>query len=451
MSVGFQTLRRLFWLIALSITAGALSAGELTGIRLSSGPEGTRIVLDLDHAASHRLFELADPNRIVIDLPQTAASASLSLPVPKGKVRAVRTGARPGGELRVVFDLTTSTDPQSFLLPPEGSSGHRLVVDLSDAAAATATALAATPTAAPVRRLTETYTGRDLVIVVDAGHGGRDPGATGPRGVREKDVVLEIARRLAGFIDAQPGLKAVLVRDDDRFVALNDRLRIAREARADLFISIHADSLARGNAEGATVFALDTGRASSETAKRLADRENAADLLGGVSISDKDDVLARVLLDLSQNVAISKSIDAGEEVIARLSGVTTMRKMTVEQGSFLVLTSPDIPSVFVETAYISNPREESNLRDPAFQNMFAHALFAGVLDYFRTNSPPDSYLAHNPPADMRGPIRHVIARGETLSEIAERYRISLRELRRTNQINGDVIRIGQVLTIPTNG
>lgn len=439
--MGFQQVRRLSWLIALSIAPGALSAGELTGVRLASDPTATRIVLDLTHAPDYRLFELANPHRIVIDLPDTAANQSLQLPVPKGMVRSVRTGAREAGELRVVFDLAEGANPNSFFLPPEGSAGHRLVVDLTSRPATTPT----------VRRIVQQDTGRDLVIVVDAGHGGRDPGATGPRGVREKDVVLGIARQLATFIDGQPGMKAVLVRNGDHFVALNDRLRIAREAQADLFISIHADALARGSAEGATVFTLDTRRASSESAKLLADRENAADLVGGLSISDKSDVLARVLVDLSLQAAMHESSIAAESVIARLSGVTTMRKTTVESGNFLVLTSPDIPSVFVESAYISNPREEANLRDPAFQTIFAHALFAGILDYFRLNPTPGTRLAHNPPPVIAPPIRHTIARGETLSEIAERYRISLRELRRTNQISGDVIRIGQVLTIPTSG
>ena len=411
------------------------------GIRLSSDPAATRIVLDLDHAAGYQQFALSDPSRVVIDLPNTVASSALRLPLPKGVVRAVRTGPRPEGVLRVVFDLSRNAELNSFPLPPDGTSGHRIVIDLSDSR----------PTAAPTRRIVETTSDRDTIVVVDAGHGGRDPGATGPHGVREKDVVLDIATRLAGFIDAQPGFKAVLVRDDDRFVALGDRVRIAREARADLFISIHADALARGNAAGATVFTLDMNRASSESARLLADRENAADLAGGVSIADQTPDVARILLDLSQQYAISKSNDAGQDVIARLSQVTTMRKTTVEQGNFLVLTSPDIPSVFVETAYITNPREEANLRDPAFQTIFAHALFAGILDYFRTNPPRGSYLARNPPPVVTPPIRHVIARGETLSEIAERYRISLRELRRTNQINGDVIRIGQVLTIPATG
>ena len=441
MAVGFQRLRPFSLLVALSIAPGLLFAGELTGIRLSSSPLSTRIVLDLNQAASHRLFELNDPNRIVVDLPQTSAAASLRLPVPKGRVSAVRTGLRPGGELRVVIDLTAQAASKSFLLEAENGSGHRLVIDLTEPARA----------ASVSRRITEQYTGRDLVVAIDAGHGGHDPGTSGRNGTKEKEIVLQIARRLASLVNEQRGLKAVLIRDSDRYVYLKDRLQVAHEVQADLFISIHADSNPNRKVEGATVYSIQTGRAASETAKRLADRENAGELIGGIRLADEDAVLARVLLELSQNISISKSIAFGERVIDRLASVTTMHKTTVEQGNFIVLTSPDIPSVLIETAFLSNPREESNLRDSTYQQVLAQAMFAGILDYFRTNSPSDSYLAHNPPLEQRTPIRHVISRGETLSQIAERYRISLRELRRSNAINGDVIRIGQVLTIPTTG
>jgi N-acetylmuramoyl-L-alanine amidase len=419
---------------------GILFAGQLTDIRLSSGPVATRIVLDLDRPASHRLFALENPDRLVIDLPDTSASASLRLPEPKGRVRAVRTGARPNGALRVVLDLTGRAAPKSFLLGPEGAFGHRLVIDLSD------------PVDSPVlsRKTTEEYTGRDIVVVIDAGHGGHDPGTTGHAGVHEKDVVLTIAKQLARLLEDEHGIKPVLIRNSDRYVELGDRLRIAHEAQADLFVSIHADWNENRNVKGATVYSIATGRAASETAKRLADRENAGELIGGVSLSDKDDVLARVLLDVAQGWSIGMSNVAGQRVIDRLSSITTMLKPTVQQGNLYVLTSPDIPSLLVETAFLSNPKEESRLRDPGYQKIFARALFAGILDYFRTNAPPESYLAHNPPPEDRGPIRHVIARGETLSEIAEHYRVSLRELRRTNAINGDIIRIGQVLTIPTS-
>jgi N-acetylmuramoyl-L-alanine amidase len=439
MFVGFQRVRRLFWLVALAIAPGLLSAGQLTGVRLSSGPVSTRIVLDLDQAASHSLFELTDPNRIVIDLPHTDASSSLRLPVPKGRVRSVRTGTRPGGELRVVLDLTGPAASKSFLLEPDGEFGHRLVVDLSEPAA----------TGTPRRVLTEQYTGRDIIVVIDAGHGGKDTGALGRSGLREKDVTLDIAKRLAALVQQTTGFTPVLVRRDDTFVTLDDRLNIARGAQADFFVSIHADANRDRGLRGATVYSIESKRAAYEQRERLADRANAADLIGGVSISDKDEMLARVLLDLSQKASMSNSLTAGNYMIEHLSRVTSIRKQSVQEGSYAVLTSPDIPSLLVETAFVSNSRDEDSLSDPAFRHLIARALFGGLIDYYRNNAPPESYVARNPPPAQQAPIRHVIARGETLSEIAERYRISLRELRRANEINGDVIRIGQVLTIPT--
>jgi len=439
MSLGFQRLRKLSWLLALSALACVAEAGELRGIRLAAGPEATRVVLDLTSSASHRVFELSNPERIVVDLAGTSAATRLRLPEARGDVRGVRTGPRAGGELRVVLDLAQRVETKSFLLPPEGSFGHRLVIDLEPVAGKST--IRRVEAAVPPR-------GRDLIVAIDAGHGGKDPGASGPKGVREKDVVLAIARELAARIDRQPGLSSLLIRDGDYFVTLGDRVRKAREARADLFVSIHADAYRDSSARGATVYALSTRRASDEVARRLAERENASDLIGGVSIADKDDVLARVLLDLSQSAAISASMLAGERVIDQMGQVTRMRKSDVQQGSFLVLTSPDIPSIFIETAYISNPREESSLRDPDYQRALAGAVQTGIVNYFRNNAPPESYFAQNPPPLERGPIRHVIARGETLSEIAERYRVSLRTLRQSNRLDSDVIRIGQVLTIP---
>lgn len=438
MSVGFHRLKGLFWLVALSFGPGILFAGELTGIRLASGPLSTRIVLDLENSAQHRLFALENPHRVVIDLPGTAASSALRLPLPKGKVRSVRTGSRPGGELRVVLDLGAPANPKSFLLEPEGGHGYRLVIDLTDPG----------PESAPTRILPDRSVDDEFVVAIDAGHGGKDAGASG-NGVREKDVVLQIARRLAALINEQRGIRAVLIRDGDRFVELNERVRLAHEAQADLFVSIHADSSKSKSVSGAAVYSIDMGRAVSETAKRLADRENAADLVGGVRIAELEDDVARIVLDLSRDTTFIKSLAAGEAVIDRLSQVTTLRKSKVEPGRFVVLTSPDIPSLLVETAFISNPREAENLSSVAFQNSFAHALYAGIIDYAKAAVPTDSYLARNPPPIDLGPIRHVIARGETLSEIAERYRISLSELRRSNSLKGDVIRVGQVLTIPT--
>ncbi|HLF10912.1 MAG TPA: N-acetylmuramoyl-L-alanine amidase, partial [Gammaproteobacteria bacterium] len=279
--------------------------------------------------------------------------------------------------------------------------------------------------------------------------GGEDPGASGRKGVREKDVVLAIARRLAAEIDNQPGMRALMIRDGDYFVSHRKRMEIAHAAQADFFVSIHADAHRDSVAKGATVYVLSEKGASDEASLLLAQRENASDLIGGVSLADKDQLLARVLLDLSQSAALSASTAAGQRLIKQMAAVTQMRKMQVQQAPFLVLKAPDIPSVLVETAYISNLKEEAALRNPQHQAVLARALRAGIVDYFAANPPPGSYFALNPPQRPSAPMRHVIARGETLSGIAELYRVSTSSLRRSNSLRNDVIRIGQVLTIPS--
>jgi N-acetylmuramoyl-L-alanine amidase len=420
----------------------SLFAAELTGIRLSSGPASTRVVLDLEQPAEHNVFTLSNPDRIVIDLPDTSAADALELPDATGVVRSVRTGPQADGALRVVLDLSQRSSPSSFALDPEGPYGNRVVVDLK---------YADTVGAEPSRRLVDQYTGRDLVVAIDAGHGGKDSGAEA-NGVREKDVVLQIARELARRVDAQPGLKAVMIRNGDHFIELPDRVRLAHEAQADLFISIHANAIKDDSSvRGAEVYSISTRRAATEAARRLADRENAADLIGGVSLSDVEDDVAQLLLRLTQDASRSKSLLAGEAILDRLSNVTPLLRTKVQQGPLVVLTSPDIPSLLVETAFVTNPGEARNLRDSGYQQRMAQALLDGILDFFSDNAPSESYLAHHTPPVQRGPIHHVISRGETLSEIAERYRVSLRQLRQSNQIRGDVIRIGQVLTIPTTG
>jgi N-acetylmuramoyl-L-alanine amidase len=382
---------------------------------------------------------LTDPHRVVIDLPNTSVARALVLSEAKGVVAGLRSGARPGGELRVVLELNRSAKPKSFLLAPNGEYGHRLVVDLLEP-----------ETSSVVRRapVPDTARGREVVIAIDAGHGGEDPGASGRNRLREKDVVLAISRRLAAEIDAQSGMRSVLVRNGDYFVSHRKRMEVAHEAQADFFISIHADSYRDAGAKGATVYVLSEKGASDEASLLLAQRENASDLIGGVSLADKDQLLARVLLDLSQSAALSASTAAGQRLIKRMSAVTAMRKLEVQQAPFLVLKSPDIPSVLIETAYISNPREEAALRSSEHQAKLARALREGIVDYFAANPPPGSYFAQHVPERVREPTRHVIARGETLSGIAERYRVSMATLRRSNRLKNDVIRVGQILTIP---
>ena len=425
--------------VTLAGYGGGASAATVENVRVWSGPEGTRVVFGLSGPAEHRAFALGGPERVVLDLSASSAAATLKLDEPKGSVTALRTGPRPGGQLRLVLELNQAAKPKTFLLTPNDEYGYRLVVDLPPAHAAPV-----------VRRALQTSTdrGRDVVVVIDAGHGGEDPGASGRGGAREKDVVLSIARKLATEVDSQPGMRAVLVRDGDYFVSHRKRMEIAHDARADFFISIHADSYRDPTAKGATVYMLSDKGASDEAALLLAQRENASDLIGGVSLADKDQMLARVLLDLSQSAALNSSMAAGQRLIRRMSAVTAMRRRDVQQAPFLVLKSPDIPSLLVETAYISNPREEASLRSAKYQSALAFAIRQGIVDYFAANPPEGSYFAQNPVVEPPELVRHVIARGETLSEIAERYRVSSASIRRTNSLRTDVLRVGQVLTIP---
>jgi len=423
----------------LALATSAAAAATVESVRAWAGPEGTRVVFALSGPVEHRAFALTDPDRVVIDLPRSVAANALVLGEPRGVVSALRTGSRPGGELRLVLELDEPAKPKTFLLAPNEQYGHRLVIDLPPVAAAPVVRRAPPPS---------TDRGRDVVVVIDAGHGGEDPGASGRGGAREKDVVLAIARRLRTEIDAQPGMRAVMVRDGDYFVSHRRRMQVAHDARADFFISIHADSYRDSNTKGATVYVLSEKGASDEAALVLAQRENASDLIGGVSLADKDQILARVLLDLSQNASLSASIAAGQRLIRRMAGITAMRKRDVQQAPFLVLKSPDIPSVLVETAYISNPREEAALRSAKHQTSLATALRQGIVDYFAANPPQGSYFASHAAAAASEPLRHVIARGETLSEIAERYRVSSQSIRSSNSLRTDVLRVGQVLMIP---
>lgn len=410
---------------------------EVEGLRVWSGPESTRVVLDLSGPAQHRLMTLESPERIVVDLPATSLGRQLELPEPKGYVSNVRTGERPDGALRVVLDLTRDAQPKTFFLEPNGRYGHRLVVDLFP------------PDGAPaVRRVARDSQGRDLVVVIDAGHGGNDPGAIGASGVREKEVVLDIAERLAARLEKEPGIRPVMTRTRDRYVSHSERIRMAHDAEADLFLSLHADAFDTPHAKGATVYTLSTQRATDEVTRRVVERENSSGLKGGVSLADKDDTLARILLDLSQSAAMSASMVAGQRVIDAMQTVTRMRKTKPQQGSFIVLTSPDVPSLLIETAYLTNPREEDLLTTPAHQGRLAGALHSGIIEYFRTHAPADTYFANHLPERPATPREHVISRGETLSEIAQRYHVSVPALKSSNSLRTDRIRSGQVLTIP---
>jgi N-acetylmuramoyl-L-alanine amidase len=425
--------------IVLLLTTSAQAATTVENIRVWAENGKTRVVLDLSNPAEHNIFTLRGPDRLVVDIKNGRLAASLKdTPQNIGSVRTIRSAVRANGQLRVVLDLNEAVRSRSFTAGPNSQYGDRLVIDLQRSG---------TPQA--VKRASERYQpGRDIVIAIDPGHGGHDPGAVGKARTREKDIALAISRALAKRIDAEPGMKAVLIRDGDYYVDHRTRMDIARRHKSDLLISIHADAVSDRRAYGASVYALSLKGASDEAARQLAERENASVRIGSVRLDDKDEVLASVLLDLSQNAALSASLDAGAKVIGELARIGKVHRRTVQQAGFLVLKSPDMPSILIETAYISNPTEEKRLRKQSHQSKLADAILAGIRRYFYSNPPPDTRIAMDIRRTPVRRVRHVIARGDTLSAIAVRYNVSLAAIRVANKLSSDRIRIGQTLSIP---
>ncbi len=438
-------------------TAGLLLAVSLPlwsaqvaveAVRLATAPEQTRLELHVDGAVTHRIFSLSDPDRVVLDIPDARLTGELPPADPQDLLLVgLRSGVRDQGELRVVMDLKRPARVKSFPLSPDGGQGHRLIVELipKDPVAKTGGQPGARP--APARG--RSPAARPVLVAIDAGHGGKDPGAIGSGGTLEKNVTLAIARRLAVLVDKEPGMRPLMIRDGDAFVHLHERIQKAREAKADLFISIHADAFTNPNVRGSSVFTLSERGATSEAAKWLADRENSADQLGGVDLKSSDDVLANVLLNMSQNATLEHSGEAAGAVLRNLGRLGDTHKAQVQKAGFVVLKSPDIPSMLVETAFISNPEEEARLTTPAHQQRLAEAILAGVKAYFRKYPPPGTGVAKASGAVAgRG---HVIQAGDTLSSIAKHYGVSLTALRSVNRLEGDHIRVGQALTIPEGG
>jgi N-acetylmuramoyl-L-alanine amidase len=419
----------LLLLFALPSWAGPVL---VEGFRIWSAPDHTRLVFDTSAPVEHSLFTLKGPARLVLDIDN--ARLESALPGLEGKnpvIKRLRSAEKNDGVLRVVLDLSREIKAKSFVLKPNSQYGHRLVVDLDGVG-----------TEKRKPKTLSTEGDRDIVIAIDAGHGGEDPGARGRAGTFEKDVVLSIARKLARLIDREKGMRAVLIRDGDYYLGLRKRMNLARRHRADLFVSLHADAFRDSRVQGSSVYTLSQRGASSEAARWLAERENSADLVGGVKLEDKDELLASVLLDLSQTGTQEASHQVAGDLLARLKKIGRTHKEYVQQAGFMVLKSPDIPSVLVELAFISNPQEERKLRDVAHQKRMAAAILGGIRNYFNDNPPPGTLLARNSPRN------HVIARGDTLGEIAQRYQVSVNHLRTANNLSGDRIRIGQVLRIP---
>jgi len=432
-------MKKILTLFILLFTTSQLPAAQVAGVRLWTAPDHTRLVFDTDAPADHKVFSLSGPDRLVIDFSDASLAEGFSDNGIEDKhLAGMRRAERPDGSLRVVLDLKQAVRPKTFVLKPNASYGHRLVVDLYP--------VDATGKPRVAKSTSDMKGARDVVVAVDAGHGGEDPGAAGSRfRTKEKDVTLQIARRLKRLIDAQPGMRAVLTRTGDYYIGLRKRMALARQHRADLFVSIHADAFRDKRVRGSSVYVLSKRGASSEAARWLAESENASDLVGGVSLDDKDDVLASVLLDLSQSATQHASLSAASEVYGQLRRVGKVHGRRVQQAGFMVLKSPDVPSMLVETGFISNPTEERNMRDPKHQELMANAIMSGVKTFFDRAPPPGTLLAEQ----QKGTTEHVIARGDTLSQIAHRYQVSLATLRRENQIRSDNhIRIGQVLVIP---
>jgi N-acetylmuramoyl-L-alanine amidase len=384
-------IRQFFLLGAITFGAAAMAATpiELTAIDLASDADGTSLSLGMTATVAQKVFALARPARVVVDLPGTAVRRGVHLPQAAGIVTAIRTGPRQDRSLRVVIELSSAL-PAHTHWRARGAQ-QELIVDLGQdlhpEAEATAPQRAVRAVHAPQEG------DRPIVVAVDAGHGGDDPGAIGHGGTREKDVTLAIARVLAQRINAEPGMRAVLTRNRDEFLVLRDRIGRARLAKADLFVSVHADSIRDASITGASVYVLSERGATDEGARWLADRENSADLVAGAALADKDLQLKSVLIDLSQTATISASMIAAERVLRALDRVGEVRKPQVQQAGFVVLKSRDIASMLVETAYISNPQEERRLRTSAQQEKLANAIFSGIRTFFEANPPAGTRFA----------------------------------------------------------
>jgi N-acetylmuramoyl-L-alanine amidase len=382
----------------LARAAGVSGAPTLLGVRVWPAADYSRVTLEHDQPLNFSHLLLKDPDRVVLDIEGVEFNSVLqSLP---GKIndndpqiRLIRAGRFKPGVVRIVIELKGEVKPQLFSLKPVGDYGHRLVLDLypveppDPLLALLEKHGKGDPFAQPERKLQSPDIARLVTVVIDPGHGGEDPGAVGRGGSLEKNVTLEIARRLKAKIDGTPNMRALLTRDGDYFIPLQQRVAKARRVNADLFVSVHADAFVKPTARGSSVFVLSENGASSSAARWLANKENAADLIGGVNIGVKDPHLARTLLDLSQTATINDSLKLGKAVLGEIGGINTLHRGHVEQAGFAVLKAPDIPSILVETAFISNPEEEKRLTDDGYQDQMAAALLSGMKRYFAQNPP----------------------------------------------------------------
>ena len=459
----------------------ATRAADLKDARVWAGPEYTRVVFDASGPVNYKISQ--DGDQAVVDLGDSRTTDGFVMPSAQGLYRGM-SQSRRNDRLQLTARIDPGSHLKSFVLKPDHGTDYRLVLDIYPADAAATAKSKSKSSSAPSavaqhrpsrssRVATEQAAAmlggqRQVVVAVDAGHGGKDQGAHGPRGTLEKDVTLAVARDLAAQINRQPGMKAVLTRDSDFYIPLKQRYRIARENNADLFVSIHADSFTSDDARGSSVWVLSPRGKTSEAARWLADRENRADLIGGTTLDDKDDSLAKVLLDLQQGWAMQASDVVAGNVLKALAKLGPTHRGYVERANFVVLRSPDVPSILVETAFISNPTEERKLRDPAHQKELAEAVMGGVKNYFESTPPPgtwfaaqaaarnDTRLASAPGQDSKSVASstaaahdvHKVGPGESLSSIARQYGVSVDALKSANQMSSSTVRAGTTLTIP---
>ena len=477
---------RVFALVLLLVSSQSWAVNSVKGVRIWHAPDNTRLVLDLANAPSHKVKRLSNPSRLEIEL---AGVSSLNIGAVTGDsplVKRVYASRTPSAATAVVIELSFPVNDSIFSLPPSPPYGHRLVVDLkaqsrasSASQGAPVTSVTPSPSApvlsqpvTSVPTVSTRATGRDIIIAIDAGHGGQDPGAVGPKGTHEKNITLSISRQLADMINKQPGLKAVLTRTGDYYIHPNKRPDIARQKQADLLVSVHADAVQNRKAHGASVWVLSMRRATTEVGRMLEQTEQHSELLGGVGEIIKDSAneryLAQTVLDLSMNHSMVTGFEVAKEVLREVAPIAHLHKKEPQAASLAVLKAPDIPSILFETGFISNYNEERLLKDPGHQHKLALAMFRAIKRYFEKSPPADSlFAAHKnngrsvptvmPTTQNRSTAvastssssrTHKVKRGESLSRVAKQYGVSMAELRRHNNLKSDNILIGQVLRIP---
>jgi len=426
-------------LIAVLVAGTVAATTVVNDVRLWRAPDYTRVVLDLSAPVEHNVIRLEDPQRIVIDIEDSRIGVDIgALDFSDSPVLRLRSGVKNKQDLRIVLDLSKAVKPSSFLLKANKMSGDRLVIDLYDESRRK-----------PVLQYDNNNGRRDIVIAIDAGHGGEDPGASGPNRLREKKVVLAIARELHNLFKRETGYKSVLIRSGDYFVPLQKRRQLAKTAQADLMVSIHADAFSDSRVNGTSVYVLSTRGASSATAKFLASEANSSDLIGGVRLADKSDELVSILTDLAMTSSLDMSFQVGDKVIKSMGGVSRLHSKKVEQANFSVLRSPYIPSLLVETGFISNPAEAKKLNTKRYQRKMAKAIFSGVSQHFAANPPPDTLLAWQR-KNRQQTVEYTIARGDTLSAIALRFQVSVAAIRSKNAMASSMVKIGQRIIIPAS-